>query len=228
MLKPTLLMALKDLRLTLTRGAGLVQALLLGLVLVFVFSLSRRAGDLVPAQTAATIFWLASLFSLVLMSNALFSLEEESNARHGLILSPAPLAAVWAGKALASGLLVAASQLAFMPATIIFLGVEPSGPLESWLIGIAGILIVDWGLVAVGTLLGALAQGQAGRESLLSLVLFPLVIPVLLAGIRLTTGFLEGASPLGAGSWMGLALGFGALYSSVGLLLFPILYRAGD
>lgn len=228
MLKPTMRMATKDLRLTLTRGAGLVQALLLGLVLVFVFSLSRQAGDLVPAQTAATIFWLASLFSLVLMSNALFSLEEESNARPGLILSPAPLASVWAGKALASGLLLVASQLAFMPATIIFLGNEPSGPAESWLMGLAGILVVDWGLVAVGALLGALAQGQAGRESLLSLVLFPLVIPVLLAGIRLTTGFLEGASPLGAGSWLGLALGFGAMYSAVGLLLFPILYRAGD
>jgi heme exporter protein B len=182
----------------------------------------------VPSQTAATIFWLASLFSLVLMSNALFSLEEEANARHALLLSPAPLASVWAGKAVASILLLAASQLAFFPATVIFLGNEPSGSASTWLVGIAGILVVDWGLVAVGTLLGALAQGQAGRESLLSLVLFPLVVPVLLAGIRLTTGFLEGVSPVGAGAWLGLALGFGALYSSVGLLLFPVLYRAGD
>ena len=60
MLNLTLAMARKDLSVTLTRSAGLVQALLLGLLLIFMFSLSRKAGDTVSPQTAAAIFWLAS------------------------------------------------------------------------------------------------------------------------------------------------------------------------
>ncbi len=228
MLRLAFAIAKKDLTLTLARGAGLAQALLLGLVLIFVFSLSRQAGEILPAQTAATIFWLASLFTMVLAANALFSLEEESGARSGLILSPSPLAAVWCGKGFAAWLMLAAAQVAFLPAVVVFLGREPSGDAMGWALGVVAILLTDWGLAAVGALLGALAQGQSGRESLLSLILFPLVVPVLLAGIRLTTGFLSGAPPVGYEAWLGLALGFSALYSALALLLFPILYKAGE
>ena len=73
MLNLTLAMARKDLSVTLTRSAGLVQALLLGLLLIFMFSLSRKAGDTVSPQTAATIFWLASSFCQVLIFNTLYS-----------------------------------------------------------------------------------------------------------------------------------------------------------
>ena len=103
MLNLTLAMARKDLSVTLTRSAGLVQALLLGLLLIFMFSLSRKAGDTVSPQTAATIFWLASSFCQVLIFNTLYSYEEGTGARLALLLVPAPVTGVWLGKGLAAG-----------------------------------------------------------------------------------------------------------------------------
>ncbi|MBQ5728175.1 MAG: heme exporter protein CcmB, partial [Mailhella sp.] len=101
MLKCALAVCSKDLKLTLTRGAGLVQALLLGLLLVFLFSLSLNAGDRLSPQAASAMFWLASAFCQVLIFNMLYAVEESAQARLGLLLLPAPVQAVWLGKALA-------------------------------------------------------------------------------------------------------------------------------
>ena len=81
MLRLTLAVARKDLALTLARGSGLIQALLLGLLLLFVFSLSQGIGERMSPQAAAAVFWLSSAFCQVLIFNQLYALEEANNAR---------------------------------------------------------------------------------------------------------------------------------------------------
>ena len=90
MLRLTLAMLRKDLALTLARGSGLIQALLLGLLLLFVFSLSQGIGERLGPQAAAAVFWLSSAFCQVLIFNQLYAQEEVNSARLGLLLCPAP------------------------------------------------------------------------------------------------------------------------------------------
>jgi heme exporter protein B len=225
MLRPALAIAGKDLRLVLGRGTGLVQALLLGLLLIFVFSLAAEPGQRLSPQAAAAIFWMASVFCMVLVSNTLYGLEEESGARMGLLLAPMPAQAVWLGKAAAGTVLLLAAQVVFVPAAVVFLNQSLSGHVA---VGLVGLLAVDVGLIAMGSLLGALAQGQAARESLLTVVLFPLLIPVLLAGIRLLSGAFGGPAPEGVGSWLGLAGAFDAIFAAAGLILFPFIYSPDE
>lgn len=215
----------KDLRLVLARGTGLIQALLLGLLLIFVFSLSQRVGELMAPQAAAAIFWLASAFCQVLIFNTLFSIEEQNGARFGLLLSPMPVQSIWLGKALAGLALLLCAQVLFVPATIVFLGQSVS---QYWSTGLAALLLVDIGIVLLGALLGALSQGQAARESLLSIILFPLLIPVLLAGIRIGAAAFSGDIPEGTGNWLGLAGAFDALFGATGLLLFGFVYSGEE
>ena len=203
MLKAACLIARKDLRLVLSRGAGLVQALLLGLLLIFVFSLSRETGETMSGQGAATIFWLSSAFCQVLSFNMLYGLEEANGSRAGLLLLPTPVQSVLLGKAAAGLCIILTAQLLFLPATIVFLG------------------------QSLGSLLGALSQGQAARESLLSIVLFPLIIPILLAGIRVCAGGFSEALPEGVESWLGIAVAFDAVFLAAGLVLFPFVF-SGD
>ena len=92
---------------------------------------------------------------------------------------------------------------------------------------LAAVLLVDVGMAALGSLLGALSQGQAARESLLSVVLFPLIVPLLLAGIRAGAGGLGEAAPAEAASWIGLAAAFDAVFLAAGLILFPFVF-SGD
>ncbi len=221
MLKAALLIAAKDLRLSLAGGGGLVQALLLGLLLLFVFSLSQRIGEIMDPQGAATIFWLASAFCQVLVFNTLYSIEEQNGARGGLMLMPWPLQSVWLGKGLAGFTLVLLAQLVFLPAAVVLLGQTVSA---LWPMALGMILLVDLGLAASGSLLGALAQGQSGRESLLSIILFPLLIPLLLAGIRVCAAGFSADAPEGLDSWFGIAGAFDALFCAAGLLLFGFIY----
>lgn len=216
--------ATKDLKLLLLRGSGLFQTLLLGLLLLFVFSLAQQVGEKVTPQGASTVFWLASAFSQVLIFNMLYSLEEANNARLGLLMLPCPIQAVLLGKALGAFAMLLIAQLIFLPATIIFLGQEISA---FWSYALLTILLVDFGMVMLGSLLGALAQGQAARESLLSIVLFPLFIPLLLAGIRIGAGGFSDVMPEGYTSWMGIVLAFDAMFLGAGLILFEFVY-SGD
>ena len=214
----------KDLRLVLVRGAGLSQALLLGLLLVFVFSLAQRTGESMSGQGAATVFWLASAFCQTLAFNMLYGLEESNGARAGLLLMPAPVQAVWIGKAVAGLVIILIAQAVFLPAAVVFLGQSVGG---AWPEALAAVLLVDVGMAALGSLLGALSQGQAARESLLSVVLFPLIVPLLLAGIRAGAGGLGEAAPAEAASWIGLAAAFDAVFLAAGLILFPFVF-SGD
>ena len=225
MLRRAGFIAAKDLRLSAGGGQGLVQALLLGLLLIFLFSLSRPAGELVAPQAAAAIFWLASIFGLVLVFNDLFSLEEGAGCRLGLLSSPAPEHSVWLGKGLAGFALLAVSQAVFLPAAAVFLGQDVKGSLLELVLV---VLAVDWGLAALGALLGALAQGQAARESLFSVILFPLLLPVLLGGIRIVAGIFAGEPAADQALWSGIIASFDAVFSAAGAFLFPHIYTGEE
>lgn len=224
MIKSTLALTKKDLRIVLSGGVGFAQPVLLGLLLIFVFSLARPTGELVPPQAAAGVFWLASLFSQVLIFNTLYALEEQNGTRLALILSPAPVHAVWLGKALAGWLLLIVAQLVFFPAAMVFLGQNLNG---SALEALAALALVDWGVVTLGALLGALAQGQAAKESLLTVILFPLLVPLLMAGVRVF-GVVFSGENVDVSGWLGLAGGFDALFSGAALILFPFVYSGEE
>lgn len=224
MLRLTWALIRKDLALTLARGSGLVQALPLGLLLLFVFSLAQNVGEHMNPQGAAAVFWISSVFCQVLIFNQLYALEEANSSRLGLLLCPAPVQAIWLGKGCAGMLLLLLAQCVFLPAIVVFLGQQFSGPLLEALLA---LFLTDIGLCALGSLLGALAQGQAARESLLSIILFPLLIPLLLAGISIGALALGGADPEGSMAWLGVAAAFDAIFLGSGLVLFAYIY-AGD
>ena len=160
----------------------------------------------------------------MLIFNTLYALEEANGARLGLLLAPAPIQAVWLGKALAGLLLLLVAQMFFLPAAVVFLSQE-IGAL--WPVGLGTLLLVDVGMCALGSLLGALSQGGAARESLLSIVLFPLLVPLLLAGIGVAAQVFGAPASDGPASWIGLAAAFDGVFLAAGLLLFGFMY-SGD
>lgn len=223
MLKLALALARKDLSLAL-RGAGLVQSILLGLLLVFMFSLSQKTGEIASGQTAAAIFWLSSLFCQTLVFNMLFAFEEQNGARTCLLLSPAPVTGVFLGKALAGLLLILLAQVLFFPAIIVFLAQHLS---QSWPLGLAMLILADTGMVCMGALLGALSQGQTARESLLSILVFPLLAPLLLAAIKVFGAMFGEQAGEEIFRWLGFAAAFDAIFLALSLLLFRFVY-SGD
>ncbi|MDZ7762416.1 MAG: heme exporter protein CcmB [Desulfovermiculus sp.] len=214
-------MACKDIRLFFTRGQGLVQAVLLGLLLIFTFSLAGAGEQRIAGQWTAAIFWLSTCFCQVLIFNALYALEDEHKAREGLLMAPMPSQNIWVAKVLAGGSILVGVQAIFVPACIVFLDLTR---LYSWSWLAGTVLVIDAGLIPLGALLGAMGTEQSGRDSLFTVILFPLLFPLLLAGIRLGGYALEGggADPW---AWLRLAMAFDAMFAGLALILFPFAYR---
>jgi heme exporter protein B len=222
MIGHALTIAAKDLRLACGNGQGPVQAVLLGLLLVFIFSLSAGPGEHFSAQQVMAIFWLCSSFSVVLIFSLLFRFEEENDAATALLLSPLPVQGLWLGKTLAGLVLLVFCQLFFFPAAVVFLGIDPRadiGPIALMLLG------VDAGLCILGGLIGAMGHGHGTRDALLTIIVFPLQIPLLLSGIRIGTGLLAGEASTGVTDWFGLVFAFDALFAGAALFLFPHVFR---
>ncbi|MDR2489341.1 MAG: heme exporter protein CcmB [Desulfovibrio sp.] len=225
MLKASLLICRKDLILCFCRGNGLLQAVILGLLLIFVFSLSLLPGQRMTPQGAASIFWLASAFCHVLIFSTVYAYEEGNGQRQGLILGPAPVQCVWLGKAMAGLCVLFAAQGLFLPASVVFLSQTIS---DFWPLGLGIVLLADIGIVTVGSLLGALSQGTSSRESLLSIIVFPLLIPLFLSGIRIVSVMFSGIPAEGVVSWFAMTLAFNAIFIAAALFLFPVIYNAEE
>ena len=222
MIASSLAMARKDLRLAFAGGQGPVQAVLLGLLLVFIFSLSAAPGERFSPQQAMAIFWLCSSFGVVLIFSLLFRFEEENDTATALLLSPLPVQGLWLGKTLAGLVLLLLCQVFFFPAAFVFLGLDPGG--NASLMPLM-VLVVDLGLCILGGLIGAMGHGQGAKDALLTIIVFPLQIPLLLGGIRIGVGFMQGASLAAVGDWFGLILAFDAVFAGAALFLFPHVFR---
>ena len=183
-------------------------------LLLFSFAVGPVADAL--RQFSAGFLWLALLLSSTLTLSESFHTEMEHRALEGLLLLPASPRDFYYGKALANWLRLFVLGVALVPVMIVL---YDAGTLR-----LAQLLLVialgAAGLSAPGTLYAAMTAQLRAKQTLLPLLLFPLIVPVLLAAVRATSLVLLG-DPMGqARSWILLLIAFDAIYWSLCGLLF--------
>lgn len=194
------------------------------MVAVFVFGaaalllFSFAVGPVAEAlrQFSAGFLWLALLLSSTLTLSESFHTEMAHRALEGLLLLPASPRDFYYGKALANWLRLFVLGVALVPVMIVL---YDAGTLR-----IAELLLVialgAAGLSAPGTLYAAMTAQLRAKQTLLPLLLFPLIVPALLASVKATSLLLLG-DPMGqAPSWILLLITFDAIYWSLCGLLF--------
>ena len=162
---------------------------------------------------------LATMFSLLVLVQRSFAVETEDGALDALRTAGVSSTALFWGKSIAL-----AVQLAVLEALLVLLAVllygstiRPSGVILLLLTWVAG----TWGLATVGTLYGGLAAGARGRETLLPLLLLPVVAPVLIGATRAVEAALGARGSVADGwPWMGLVAVFAAVFCAGGTLAF--------
>jgi heme exporter protein B len=167
-------LAHKDLVLEL-RARDTLPAMLLFVVstlVVFHFVLPGDSSDL----AAAGLLWVALIFTALLGLSRAFAAEGEQGVIDGLVLAPSDRSAIWLGKALSILVFLALAELVALPAFALFFGAV-DGAL------VAGVVLADLGIAAVGTLLAAMATASRSRELLLPLLFLPLAIPIVIGGV---------------------------------------------
>ncbi|MEA2569116.1 MAG: heme exporter protein [Acidobacteriota bacterium] len=184
-------------------------------LLLFSFAIGPNASAL--RQHAAGFLWLALLLSSTLTLAETFHAEMEHRALEGLLLLPTSPRAIYYGKAIANWLQLALLGIALVPITVVLY--DAGTPQLGSLILI--ILLGTAGISAPGTLYSAMtSQTTRGKQMLLPLLLFPLIVPVLLAAARATSLIILGDPMAQGASWLRLLAAFDAIYWSLCGLLF--------
>jgi len=166
-------------------------------------------------RASAGLFWVAVLFTALLAVQRSFAVEAADSGRDGLRLSGLDPAGIFLGKALAVAVQLLALEALLLAGVALLYDADLDGP---------GLLVVTAlvataGLAAAGTVYGVLAAGLRVRETLLPLLLLPVLAPVLLAA----TKSWEAAMGLGlddGGDWLVLLVVFAVLYTGFGVLAF--------
>ncbi|CAB4599283.1 unannotated protein [freshwater metagenome] len=213
------LIAVKDLRIE-RRGRVLTNQVLPFALIVMVMFAFALDSDAVLERVAPGLVWLATLFSTLFVIARSFAVESADGALDQLRTTGAPSAGIFLGKALA--LMI---QLLALVAVLVLAAVVLYRADISWQ---GGVLLVTTavaatcGLAAVGTLYGGLSAGAKGRETLLPLLVLPVVAPVLIGATRATeSAFGTNGIAVGEGwPWLGLLVVFAVLFSVTGAIAF--------
>ena len=211
--------AAKDLRIELRSRVVTNQVLpFSGLVMImFAFALDN---DDVLQRAAGGLVWLATLFSLFILVQRTFAVETYDGALDSLRVAGVNPQGIFIGKSVALfvQLLILESVL-FVAAVVLYrVNVNGSGAV----LLVTCILCATAGLAFVGTLYGGLTAGARGRETLLPLLLLPVVAPVLICATRATeSAFRSGGVTVGEGwPWVAVLAVFAAVFGLGGLLSF--------
>ncbi|MHB8263457.1 MAG: heme exporter protein CcmB [Acidimicrobiales bacterium] len=215
MLRDTMLVAGKDLRIEMRSRVVINQMAPFSLLVLVLFAFAL-GPDRTPLIAAAPgLFWMAVLFCTMFAVQRSFMLESGEGLHDSIVLAGIDPAGLFAGKLLAIGSELLALEVLVTSGIIVLYGAHVKSPAELMVSGILGTV----GLAAAGTLYGALVSGMRLRETLLPLLFLPVASPVLIAGTRAWQIGLLGSSSASS-PWLGLLGAFAALYVCVGVVLY--------
>lgn len=196
-------------------GFNSVVALAVTILVMFGFALGPDAQAIRDAAPGA--IWLAVLFAGVLAFNRSYQVELDGGALEQLILYPGTRRAIFAGKLLANFAFVALMLTIVVAVGGVLFQVRIPA---QWPALLAILFLGATGLVTLGTFYAAMASRSRAREVLLPLLLFPMLIPVLLAAMEATKALLGGDVMSDAGAWARLLAAFDVVFLVATFLAF--------
>ena len=185
-------------------------------VLVFSFAFVREGRPIEGA--AAGILWIAVAFSGTLALGPTFERERYHDALSGLLLAPVERSAIFAGKLL--GIVLLMTLVEFVVVLLVALLFQ--APFIANVLWIGALLILgNFGFAAVGTLFAAMLLRTRSRAVLLPILLYPIVLPALIAGVMGTLAVIQTEPNFDlARFWMSLLLFFDVIFATLALWTF--------
>ena len=161
------------------------------------------------------------MFASVSALNQAWAREIRHNVMDAQRMAPSPASELYLAKVIVNFLFVTIVQAVLAPFFFIFYNLHVAG--QGWLL-VAVLPLGTWALVCNGIFFAALSMTSRNRELLLSIILFPIFIPALLAMVLATTAILTGDND--PGLWIKLLVGYDIIFTTVSWLLFDVVFRA--
>ncbi len=182
-------------------------------VLIFSFALDLRAAT--AQQTAPGVLWVTVAFAGSLGLSRSMAQEEQNRCFDGMLLAPMDRSTIYLGKAIGNFFFITLVEAVVLPvfAVLFNLPVFRAGVLLTLLLGTAGY-------AGVGTLFATMAVNTRAREVMLPILLLPAAVPVLMAAVRATGGFLEALPIADVAYWLRLLVVYDVIIVTVSTMLF--------
>jgi len=220
------LIAGKDLRIERRSKVLTNQVLPFAGVTMVMFAFALDASNVLE-RVAPGLIWLATLFSLLVLVQRSFAIESDDGALDALRVAGIDPVAIYWGKSLALALQLAVLEVVLLIAAVVLYGAKV--PLGGIVLLVITLLTATCGLACVGTLYGGLTAGFTGRETLLPLLVLPVVAPVLIGATRAVESALgtDGVALSEGWPWIGLLAVFAVAFGAGGALAFgPLIEEA--
>jgi heme exporter protein B len=210
--------AAKDLRAEWRTKEALNASIAFSLVMLVLFSFAVDPEAM--HDFSGGLLWLVFSFAGALVLNRSFARETQNDCLDALVASPVPAAALYLGKALANFAMLLAVETVCLPAFGFFFNI-------AWTTHFWSLVMVvslgTWGLTVVGTMFSALTVNLRLRELMLPTLVYPVMIPELMAAMELTRDLLNG-TPLAGDNmiWVRLLIGFDIIFTALSVTLIDI------
>jgi heme exporter protein B len=169
-------------------------------------------------EAAPGVLWVAIAFASILAASRAFASEAEDGALEALLLYPVPHELIYLGKLLSNIGLMLMLALLVVPLTVVLYDVKIGERLPLLLLTVfLGVI----GFSIISTFQSSLTVNLRARESLLPVLIFPLVVPVVIGAVKATTLIVTNGSGNEIWGWLRLLIGFNVVYVAVCTLVFP-------
>lgn len=189
-------------------GMGLFALLVL---VIFNFAFDLRVDN--KAAVAPGALWVAFIFASFLGLGRTIAAEREKSPLDRLLLCPIDRKAIYLAKLLGNVLFIGVVEVVALPVFAILFNV----PLAAGALLLI-MLLGTVGIASVGTLFSAIAAATSARELLLPILVFPLIVPIVIAAVRATGALM--VPTVNEPPWLGLIAAFDAIFLSLSTLLF--------
>jgi heme exporter protein B len=205
----------KDLAAELRSREVLSAMLVFALLVIFIFNFALELDAKTRANVTSGVLWATFAFAGTLGLNRSLSMEKDRGCLDGLLLAPVDRSAIYFGKTIGNLIFMLVVELIVLPVYSILYNINLFHP---------GLLVVillgSIGYVVVGTLLSSMAVQTRTRDILLPILLFPVVLPVFIASVKASGGFLQGIPMEEIWPWLNLLIVYDVIFTAVSFMVF--------
>jgi heme exporter protein B len=215
LLRATFAIVRKDLAAEWRSRELFTSMLIFSLLVILIFNFALELDPKTRANVTAGVLWVTFTFAGTLGLNRSMAVEKDRGCMDGLLLAPVDRSAIYFGKAISNLVFMLVVEVIVLPVYSVLYNNNLFQP---------GLLIVillgSVGYVAVGTLLAAMAVQTRTRDVLLPILLFPLVVPVVIAAVKASGGILQGLEFSEISTWINLLLVYDVIFIAISFMFF--------
>jgi len=214
-IKAILAVIWKDLAAELRSREMLSAMLVFALLVILIFNFALELD--LPTRRIVTsgVLWVTFAFAGTLGLNRSMAIEKDRGCLDGLLLAPVDRSAIYFGKAISNLAFMLIVEAIILPVYSLLYNTNLLNP------GLIGVTILgSIGYVAVGTLLASMTVQTRTRDIMLPILLFPVTIPVLLASVKASEGFLQGLAGPEIMPWVNLLIVYDVIFIAVAFMTF--------